>query len=138
MGAINKRLVILAAVSLLPACWNTGSTDGASAPDGDVDTDSDSDTDVDSDSDVDSDADSDADGDTDSDADSDTGTSDDCTAIAWGSGFTLGEPVSNWSFSGYIDSDDDGFVEQVEVDFTLEDIGCSGKQSVVYFIGDTT
>jgi hypothetical protein len=108
----------------VPACdqrSDSGSGDGADA-DGDTDSDSDSDTD----------------GDTDGDSDTDSDTDSDCTAIEWGSGFTLDQAVANWSYSGYVDSDDDGFVEEVEVGFTLEEIGCTGKQSVVYFLGDTT
>ena len=64
----NWLLLLVAGLALLPACWNSGSTDGHAAPD--VDTDADTDTD----SDVDTDTDSDVDTDTDTDADTDTGT----------------------------------------------------------------
>jgi hypothetical protein len=72
-------------------------------------------------------------GDSDSDADVD-----ECTDVAWGSGLTIGEPVANWSQSGYIDGDGDYVIEEDEVEFTLEDINCAGHNAIVVLIGDTS
>jgi hypothetical protein len=73
--------------------------------------------------------------DTDSDSDSDTG---ECSPVEWGSGLIIDQAVSNWSQTGYIDSDLDGVVEQQEVEFTLEDVHCTGKESMVVIYGDTS
>jgi hypothetical protein len=79
------------------------------------------------------------DADTDSDSDSDANTdTDDCTPPAWGGGFTVGEPVADWTQLGYLDADDDGIVEQDEVIFSLTDIACAGFESIVMLIGDTS
>ena len=77
--------------------------------------------------------------DTDTDADTDTDTdADECEEVEWGSGLKIGEAVSNWSQSGYIDSDLDGVVEQEEVEFDLELIHCTGKEAMVIIYGDTS
>jgi hypothetical protein len=68
----------------------------------------------------------------DSDADADQ-----CTEIAWGSGLEVGQPVANWTQSGYIDSSGDYEVEETEVDFSLEDVNCAGHDAIVLMIGDT-
>jgi hypothetical protein len=83
------------------------------------------------------DDDDDAGGDTDTDGDTDSNTGE-CSAVAWGSGLNNGEAVSNWIQFGYIDSDLDGFVEQEEVQFDLELIHCTGKESMVIVYGDTS
>lgn len=69
-----------------------------------------------------------------------SGDTDDCEAVEWGAetAFTEGMPVGNWIHDGYIDGDGDGFVEEVEVEFSLEDIHCAGYQSIVLMVGDTT
>ena len=77
-------------------------------------------------------------------ADTDTGTdSDDCEPVTWGepSDFTEGQPVGNWTHTGYFDEDGDGFIEEteeVEASFSFEDIHCAGYESIVLLIGDTT
>jgi len=74
---------------------------------------------------------------TDTDADSD-GDADECTEVAWGSGLEVGQPVANWTQSGYIDDNGDGVAEEEEVEFSLEDINCDGVDSIVLIIGSTT
>lgn len=61
-----------------------------------------------------------------------------CPDVEWGSGMSTGNAVSNWAMSGFIDGDLDGVVEQEQVDFTLEDIHCTGQQSLVVMWGDTS
>jgi len=63
---------------------------------------------------------------------------DDCSPVSWGSGFEVGHPVANWTQSGYVDSNGDLEVEQVEVDFDLVDVNCAGHDAIVLLIGDTT
>lgn len=64
---------------------------------------------------------------------------DECTApFEWGSGLEQYEIPGNWEFTGYFDQDGDGVVEQEEVTFTLEDIHCTGLQSLVVIVGDTS
>jgi hypothetical protein len=70
--------------------------------------------------------------------DTDTGTASECTEIAWGSGLTVGQPVANWTQSGYVDGTGDGVVEEEEVEFTLEDVNCDGADTIVLIIGSTT
>lgn len=71
--------------------------------------------------------------------DSDTNeTVDDCTDVEWGSGLSVGQPVANWSQSGYVDDDGDYVVEEEEVTFALEDVNCAGHNAIVLLIGDTT
>jgi hypothetical protein len=72
------------------------------------------------------------------DTDSDTEPADQCTEVAWGSGLTEGEPVANWTQTGYVDGNGDGVVEQEEVEFSLEDVNCDGVDSIVLMIGSTT
>jgi hypothetical protein len=95
--------------------------------DSDGDSDSDSDGDSDSDSDGDSDSDSDGDSDGDSDADSDS----DCDGPDWGTNFVIGQAVYNYELSGYADTNSDHIVEQVETEFSLEDMTCAGTQSAL-------
>ncbi len=59
-----------------------------------------------------------------------------CAEVAWGSGFTKGQPIANWDLRGFVDADGDHLVEQDEVEFTLEDIHCSGKESLVLVMGE--
>ncbi|MCP4604233.1 MAG: hypothetical protein GY847_27545 [Proteobacteria bacterium] len=61
-----------------------------------------------------------------------------CSEVDWGYGISEGMAPSNWAFSGYVDSDGDGYVELEEVDFDLEDIHCTGKQSLLIALGDTS
>lgn len=82
-----------------------------------------------------SDSDTDSDADTDSDSDTDTG---ECSQVEWRSGLEVGQPVADWQHYGFIDGDDDGFVEEDEVSFTLWQIHCTGKQSLVVMVGDTS
>jgi hypothetical protein len=63
---------------------------------------------------------------------------DNCTEIAWGSGLTVGQPVANWTQTGYVDSNGDGTVEQEEVEFSLEDVNCDGADTIVVIVGSTT
>jgi len=78
--------------------------------------------------------------------DDDTAGDDDTTAepceptVEWGFGgeYTVGEPVGNWALSGYVDSDGDGAVEEVEVAFNLEDVHCAGHRYLVLIAGDST
>jgi hypothetical protein len=118
-------IVVLAVAALFAgACGDDGGATGD--PDA-SDTDSDSDTDVDTDSDT----------DTDTDVDTDDECHDD---ITWGfaSMMTVGEVVGNWVHTGYVDADKDGFVEESEVAFDLEDIHCADYQSLVVIIGSNT
>ena len=88
----------------------------------------------DSDSDTDSDSDSDTDSDSDSDSDSDG-----CSEIEWGGMPNVGEVPNNWQMKGWADQNGDGSLsadEQTEVEFTLEDIHCLGKQSLIWLISD--
>jgi hypothetical protein len=93
-----------------------------------------------SDSDADSDTDSDSDTDTDADSDTDTDTdSDGCSEIDWGGMPNVGEVPNNWQMKGWVDQNGDGSLsddEKTEVEFTLEDIHCSGKQSLIWLISD--
>ncbi|MCK9460722.1 MAG: hypothetical protein M0R80_13875 [Proteobacteria bacterium] len=87
---------------------------------------------ADGDADSDSDTDSDTDADTDSDSDSD-----ECVPTAeWGSGFNVGSAVANWSLNGMFDGDLDGVVDETTADFTLEDVYCHGKKSIVIAVSD--
>jgi hypothetical protein len=107
-----------------------GGGDGSDS-DSDSDSNSDSDSDSDGDSDADSDGDSDSDSDLDSDADSD---GDDCDLdIPWGSSWSVGQTVPNFTYIGYADTDGDHVVEIDETWFSLEDMACEGAESV--FIG---
>ena len=63
---------------------------------------------------------------------------DQCTEPSWAEGFTIGEPVANWSFEGYIDSDKDGTVEPEVVEFDMADINCMGYSSIVLVSGTTS
>lgn len=132
----RPAVAVLAIVFLALAACDDGSVH---EPDGDDD-DNDDDDAVAGDADADSDADGDGDADTDSDTDADTDsdTDGDCPAVTWGAGLNIGQPVANWSQSGYIDGNDDGVVEQVEVDFDLEQIHCTGKEALIVVVGDTS
>jgi len=113
-------LLAMALAFATPACDGSGSGRDGSGSDGDSDGDSDSDTD------------GDTDGDSDSECEDD---------VPWGelSAYTEGLPVGNWSFeNGYIDSDNDGFVEEEDTPFTLQDIHCAGHQSAVLIGGGTS
>jgi hypothetical protein len=88
------------------------------------------------DSDTDTDSDSDTDTDTDTDSDSDT---DGCSEIDWGGMPNVGSIPINWQMKGWVDQDGDGTLseaEKAEVEFSLEDIHCSGKQSLIWLISD--
>ena len=83
-------------------------------------------------SDVDSDADSDADSDTDSDTEA-------CTPPTWGNSVTVGQKVANWSLNVIYDQDGDGTIsgsETTAVPTTLEEIYCSGVNSVAIYVHD--
>jgi hypothetical protein len=80
------------------------------------------------------DADADADADSDSDSDSDV---DECAPTAvWGSGFNVGGAVANWALNGMLDGDLDGVVDDAAADFSLEDVFCEGKRSLVIAVSD--
>ena len=107
-----------------------------SEPDSTSDTDTDSDSDTDSDTDTDTDTDSDTDTDTDSDTDTD-----ECNPPEWGDddSIQLGGLVANWHLIGIFDQNDDGVITKDEIkatEFSLEDILCSGKDSVVLIKSD--
>jgi hypothetical protein len=88
---------------------------------------------------ADDDDDGDGGGDGDTDTETDTGTGDECVApFEWGDSFAKGEVIANWSFTGYIDADGDGVVEQEEVEFDMDTIHCAGLQSIVLAVADTT
>jgi hypothetical protein len=115
--------VLLLATAL--ALWPAGCDEGRSGADDDG-------SDGDSDGDSDSDSDSDSDGDSDSECVGD---------VPWGDidDYTEGQPIGNWSFeNGYIDSDKDGFVEEVDTPFTMLDMHCAGHQSAVLIGGSIT
>ena len=81
------------------------------------------------------------DGDDDTTAGDDDDTTEPCEpSVEWGFGgeFTVGEAVGNWALAGYVDSDGDGQVEEVEVDFNLEDVHCAGHRTLVLVAGDST
>ncbi len=140
-----KMAVLLSVLYSLVVLWgcdgdnNTESeqsdTDTDSDSDGDSDTNSDSDSDTDTDTDSDSDGDSDTDSDSDSDTDTDTDS--DCSNITFGNGFTVGQPVANWTQTGYVDADNDGTVEPEEVTFDLCDVHNDGWEAIILLIGDT-
>jgi len=113
-------------------------TDTDAGGDSDTDTDADGDSDTDTDADADGDSDTDMDADTDSDTDTDADADSDCPPVTWGQGLIKGKIVANWVQSGYIDSNNDGVVEQQDVQFSLEDIHCSGMESLILIVGDTT
>ena len=84
-------------------------------------------------------------GSSDTDVDSDTATDPDaCNPTAdWGSGdqLVLGESAANWNFFGIFDGNGDGTIdndEQTSQAFTLEDIFCAGKNSVVIIKSEMT
>ena len=49
----------------------------------------------------------------------------------------VGQVIANWSHTGYIDQDGDGIVEPELVSFTMEDVHCTGKKSMLVLMGDT-
>lgn len=49
----------------------------------------------------------------------------------------IGQVIANWSHTGYIDQDGDGIVEPELVPFTMEDVHCTGKRSMLVLMGDT-
>lgn len=63
---------------------------------------------------------------------------DDCSAVSWGSGLEVGQPVANWVQTGYVDSTGDYAVEETEVEFDLEEVNCAGHDAIVLMIGDTS
>ncbi|MCP4679683.1 MAG: hypothetical protein GY854_30170 [Deltaproteobacteria bacterium] len=77
----------------------------------------------------------DADGDSDSDADGDPGL---CSSIEWGVGCQKDKVVGNWQLTGFADTDGDHLVEQVSTTISLEDIHCSGAESLIVGVGDTS
>jgi len=134
LGAVWIALV------LAPMLFGLGCDESGDRFYGDSDSDSDGDSDSDSDSDGDSDSDSDSDGDSDSDSDSD-GDSDsdsdsDCEGPDWDTNFAIGQTVYNYEIVGYADSNDDHIVEQVETEFSLEEMTCAGVQSVMLIWSD--
>jgi hypothetical protein len=106
-----KRGLLLAALPLAAAAWGCADDDDDDGTGGDGDTDT----------------------------ETDTGTGDECVApFEWGDSFEKNEVIANWSFTGYIDADGDGIVEQEEVGFDMDTIHCLGLQSIVLAISDTT
>ena len=95
--------------------------------------------DYDGDDDSSSDGDGDGDGDSDSDSDSDADglCSDNCDEFSWGNTLETGQPIGNWTQTGYVDSNCDGSAEQEALSFSLNDINCAGWQSLVVIIGST-
>ncbi len=59
-----------------------------------------------------------------------------CPRIQWGAELAVGETVPNWTLKGYVDTDGDHRVEQHEVEFTMEDIHCTGKRALVLSIAE--
>ncbi len=53
------------------------------------------------------------------------------TGAAWGVDVT----VSNWSLTGYFDQDCDGTIDEVETDFTLDDVRRTGAHTAIVVIG---
>ncbi|MFO8071262.1 MAG: hypothetical protein R6V85_05235 [Polyangia bacterium] len=76
--------------------------------------------------------------DTDTDTGSDTGTGECVAPFEWGGAWEQGQVVGNWTFSGYVDGDGDGVVEEELVEFDMDYIHCQGKQSIVLTVADTT
>jgi len=128
----RKRLVWVALLALAPMLLSLGCEDDGDRYYGDSDSDSDSDSDGDSDSDSDSDGDSDSDSDSDSDGDSDG----DCEGPDWETDFIVGQTVYNYELIGYADTNNDHIVEQVETEFSREDMTCDGIQSVMLIWSD--
>ncbi len=134
---IKVLLCALASAAMLIGAWSCDNGDGGSGSnDTDVDSDSDSDSDGDVDSDADADTDADSDSDTDTDSDSDSDSDADCEGIPWGNSFVVGSTAYNYNITGYADTNGDHVVEQTETDFSLEDMACDGKQSVLLVWGD--
>ena len=118
------RHLLLTGLAALLVVWALGCGDDDRAGDDDGASDSDGDTDADTDG--------DSDGDTGSECEDD---------VPWGplTAYTEGQPIGNWSFeNGYVDSDNDGFVEEVDTPFTMLDMHCAGHQSAVLIGGSTS
>lgn len=76
--------------------------------------------------------------DTDTGTESDTGTGECVASFEWSGAWEQGQVVGNWEFSGYVDGDGDGVVEEELVEFDMNYIHCQGKQSIVLTVADTT
>jgi len=116
MGRILLLLCLVSAAPAFSAC------DGDGGAGGDADTDADTDTDTDSDTDTDTETETEG-----------------CSEIAWGGMPNVGSIPSNWEMMGWVDQNGDGSLsddEKTEVAFTLEDIHCLGKQSLIWLISD--
>jgi hypothetical protein len=124
----RRRGALLAC--LLPALLAVGACDEGDGGGGTADTDTDSDGDTDSDSDTDTDTDTETETETETEG---------CSEIDWGSMCNVGQEPSDWQMAGWVDQDGDGALsaeEQTEVAFSLNDIHCSGKQSLIWLISD--
>ena len=55
-----------------------------------------------------------------------------------GSGCNVGNTVGNWNLDGYADTNGDNVVETQETTVSLKDIRCTGKQSLVVSVGNST
>ena len=125
--AMRRILLLLCLVPAAPvfgACG--GDDDDTDGGDTDTDTDTDADTDTDTDS------------DTDTETETETET-EGCSEVDWGSMCNVGSVPGNWEMHGYMDQDGDGTLseeEMTDVEFTLEDIHCSGNQSLLWLISD--
>jgi hypothetical protein len=136
----------------LIAAWSLGQTacgDDDDRADDDDDNDNDND-DNDNDDNDNDDNDNDDTGDDDDDTagdddDDDTAADDDddtgeCNPPTWGSGFTVGQAIPNWSISAIFDQDGDGSISGAEttpVTTTLEEIHCNqGKNALVLYMHD--
>jgi hypothetical protein len=120
MKHISAKWGIVLLLCLAPASLSFMACDDGNGSGGDADTDTDSDTDTD----------------TDSDTDTDTGG---CSEITWGSMPNVGSIPSNWQMHGYVDQNGDGTLsddEKTDAEFSLEDMHCSGKQSLIWLISD--
>ena len=55
-----------------------------------------------------------------------------------GSGCNVGNTVGNWNLDGYADTNGDNTVEKQDTTVSLADIHCTGKQSLIVVVGDTS
>ena len=113
--------LVLAAPAFSACGGDDDDTDGGSA---DTDTDTDTDTDSDTDTDTDTETETETEG---------------CSEVDWGSMCNVGDVPGNWEMTGWMDQNGDGTLsddEKTDVAFTLEDIHCSGHQSLLWLISD--
>jgi len=83
-------------------------------------------------------ADDDQDAGWDTETETETEEEEECVApFEWGNSFDQHQVIANWSFTGYIDADGDGVVEQEDVEFDMNTIHCAGLSSIVLVVADT-